>query len=62
MKREMMFEFKPLTDVVAKPLMEKAGSFDAFTFEIFLIINTISIGLKVNWGVFFFKFKECVVN
>lgn len=39
---------REMTDIVAKTLLAKAGSFDAFTAEIFLVMTAISDGLKFN--------------
>ncbi|KZV55499.1 hypothetical protein F511_39003 [Dorcoceras hygrometricum] len=48
-KREMNIEFRLLSDILAKTIFVKAGSFDAFTHERFLLMTAIS-GAKINWS------------
>ncbi|KZV45265.1 hypothetical protein F511_16848 [Dorcoceras hygrometricum] len=49
-KREMVYEFRLLNDILAKSVTVKAGSFDAVTHERFLMVTAIFGGVPVNWG------------
>ncbi|KZV51394.1 hypothetical protein F511_42697 [Dorcoceras hygrometricum] len=58
-KRELKIEYRLLSDIVAKSITVKAGSFDSVTHERFLIMTAIFGGVAVNWGRFLFKiFKD----
>ncbi|KZV46636.1 hypothetical protein F511_39167 [Dorcoceras hygrometricum] len=60
-KREMVFEFRLLSDILAKSFTVKAGSFDAVTHESFLM-TAIFGGIKVNWSRLLFTiFKDMVM-
>ncbi|KZV42791.1 hypothetical protein F511_26566 [Dorcoceras hygrometricum] len=60
-KRELVFEFCLLSDILAKSVTVKAGSFDAVTHERFLMMSAIFRGVKVNWGRLLFNiFKDMV--
>ncbi|KZV15935.1 hypothetical protein F511_08726 [Dorcoceras hygrometricum] len=48
-KREMLFEYRLLHDIVAKSLCAKVGSFDTVTCEKFEFMVAIDAGLSVNW-------------
>ncbi|KZV24351.1 hypothetical protein F511_38489 [Dorcoceras hygrometricum] len=54
-KRELLFEYRLLHDIVAKSLCAKAGSFDSITCEKFEFMVAISAGIKVNWGKILFQ-------
>ncbi|KZV38635.1 hypothetical protein F511_36691 [Dorcoceras hygrometricum] len=54
-KREMLFEYRFLHDIVAKSLCAKAGSFDTVTCQKFEFMVAISAGLSVNWGRILFQ-------
>ncbi|KZV57797.1 hypothetical protein F511_22284 [Dorcoceras hygrometricum] len=54
-KREMLFEYRLLYDIVAKSLCAKAGSFDTVICEKFEFMVAISGGLSVNWGRILFQ-------
>lgn len=57
----MEVEYQLLEDVVAKPILAKKGSFDAFTSKKFSVIIAIATGLKINWAVIqFWTLKEMV--
>ncbi|KZV19957.1 zinc finger protein 6-like [Dorcoceras hygrometricum] len=43
-------DFKLLSDILAKSVTVKAGSFDAVTHERFLMMTAINGGVKINWG------------
>ncbi|KZV55689.1 hypothetical protein F511_08323 [Dorcoceras hygrometricum] len=49
-KREMKIEFLLLSDILAKTIFVKAGSFDAVTHERFLLMTAIISGVKINWS------------
>ncbi|KZV16759.1 hypothetical protein F511_41491 [Dorcoceras hygrometricum] len=58
-KRELKIEYRLLSDIVAKSITVKAGSFDAVTHERFLLMTAIFGGVSVNWGRLLFKiFKD----
>ncbi|KZV47710.1 hypothetical protein F511_19423 [Dorcoceras hygrometricum] len=60
-KREMKIEFRLLSDILAKSIFVKAGSFDAVTHERFLLMAAITEGVQTNWGRLLFNiFKEMV--
>ncbi|KZV33340.1 hypothetical protein F511_18221 [Dorcoceras hygrometricum] len=60
-KRELKIEYRLLSDIVAKSITVKAGSFDAVTHERFLLMTAIFGGVSVNWGRLLFKiFKDMV--
>ncbi|KZV23728.1 hypothetical protein F511_31778 [Dorcoceras hygrometricum] len=54
-KRELVFEFRLLNDILAKSVTVKAGSFDAVTHERFLMMTAIYGGVLVNWSKILFK-------
>ncbi|KZV13873.1 heme-binding-like protein chloroplastic [Dorcoceras hygrometricum] len=47
-KREMKFEFRLLSDILAKTISVKAGSFDAVTQERFFMMAAITCGVAIN--------------
>ncbi|KZV30155.1 hypothetical protein F511_16042 [Dorcoceras hygrometricum] len=49
-KREMKFEFRLLNDILGNTSTVKAGSFDVFTHERFMMMAAIHGGVKINWG------------
>ncbi|KZV49666.1 hypothetical protein F511_23777 [Dorcoceras hygrometricum] len=49
-KREMKIEYRLLSDILAKTIYVKAGSFDAVTRERFLLMTAITFDVKVNWS------------
>ncbi|KZV28156.1 hypothetical protein F511_10170 [Dorcoceras hygrometricum] len=60
-KRELKIEFRLLSDILAKSVTVKAGSFDAVTHERFLMMTSINGGVKINWGRLLFNiFKDMV--
>ncbi|KZV46731.1 hypothetical protein F511_36517 [Dorcoceras hygrometricum] len=54
-KREMLFEYRLLHDIMAKYLCAKAGSFDIVTCEKFEFMVAIVSGLSVNCGRILFQ-------
>ncbi|KZV48317.1 hypothetical protein F511_29321 [Dorcoceras hygrometricum] len=54
-KRDFLFEYRLLHDIVAKPLCAKEGSFDKVTCEKFEFMVAISAGISVNWGRILFQ-------
>ncbi|KZV49296.1 hypothetical protein F511_38889 [Dorcoceras hygrometricum] len=60
-KREIKIEFRLLSDILAKSIFVKAGSFDAVTHERFLLMAAITGGVKINRVRLLFNiFKEMV--
>ncbi|KZV23541.1 patatin-like protein 2 [Dorcoceras hygrometricum] len=60
-KKEMAIEFRLLCDILAKTISVKAGSFDAITQEKFLMMATITCGIRINWNRLLFNiFKDMV--
>ncbi|KZV31424.1 hypothetical protein F511_07989 [Dorcoceras hygrometricum] len=60
-KREMKIEFRLLSDILAKSIFVKAGSFNAVTHERFLMMAAINGGVNINWSrVLFNIFKDMV--
>ncbi|KZV41334.1 hypothetical protein F511_19501 [Dorcoceras hygrometricum] len=60
-KWELKIEYRLLSDIVAKSITVKAGSFDVVTHERFPLMIAIFGGVSVNWGRFLFKiFKDMV--
>ncbi|KZV20556.1 mucin-2-like [Dorcoceras hygrometricum] len=58
-KRERVFEFRLLSDILDKSVTVKVGSFDAVTHERFLMMTDIFGGIKVTWSrLFFIIFKD----
>ncbi|KZV55500.1 hypothetical protein F511_27233 [Dorcoceras hygrometricum] len=54
-KRLLKYEFQLLTDILAKSITVKAGSFDAVTHERFLMMTAIHFGVKINWSKILFE-------
>ncbi|KZV26252.1 hypothetical protein F511_19828 [Dorcoceras hygrometricum] len=54
-KRDLLFEYRLLHDIVAKSLCAKAGSFDKVTCEKFEFMIAISAAISVNWGRILFQ-------
>ncbi|KZV18582.1 hypothetical protein F511_41782 [Dorcoceras hygrometricum] len=59
-KREMKFEFRLLSDILAKKKSVKAGSFDAVTQERFFMMAAITCGVAINWNRLFNILKDMV--
>ncbi|KZV25544.1 hypothetical protein F511_09272 [Dorcoceras hygrometricum] len=60
-KREMKIEFRLLSDILAKTISVKVGSFDAVTRERCLMMVAINDGVKINWRRLLFNiFKDMV--
>ncbi|KZV47931.1 hypothetical protein F511_20539 [Dorcoceras hygrometricum] len=57
-KRELKIEYRLLSDIVAKSITVKAGSFDVVTHERFLLMTAIFGGVSVNWGRLLFKISR----
>ncbi|KZV30609.1 hypothetical protein F511_16723 [Dorcoceras hygrometricum] len=61
LKKEVKMQYRLLSDILAKSLFVKAGSFDAVTRDRFLLMTAITFDVKVNWGnLFFGVLKEMV--
>ncbi|KZV33845.1 splicing factor 3B subunit 1-like [Dorcoceras hygrometricum] len=61
-KRELVFEFRLLNDILAKSVTVKARSFDAVTHERFLMMTAIYGGIPVNWIKILFKVLKDMVT
>ncbi|KZV07049.1 hypothetical protein F511_45470 [Dorcoceras hygrometricum] len=61
-KREMKFEFRLLSDILAKTISVKAGSFDAVTQESFLMMAAITCGVAINWNRLMFNILKDMVT
>ncbi|KZV19747.1 hypothetical protein F511_34567 [Dorcoceras hygrometricum] len=61
LKKEIKMQYRLLSDILAKSLFVKAGSFDVVTRDRFLLMTTITFDVKVNWGnLLFGVLKEMV--
>ncbi|KZV24458.1 hypothetical protein F511_20717 [Dorcoceras hygrometricum] len=61
LKKEINMQYRLLSDILAKSLFVKAGSFDAVTRDRFLLMTAITFDVKVNWGnLLFGVLKEMV--
>ncbi|KZV56666.1 hypothetical protein F511_41425 [Dorcoceras hygrometricum] len=61
LKKEIKMQYRLLSDILAKSLFVKAGSFDAVTRDRFLLMTVITFDVKVNWGnLLFGVLKEMV--
>ncbi|KZV31157.1 hypothetical protein F511_20955 [Dorcoceras hygrometricum] len=61
LKKEVKMQYRLLSDILAKSLFVKAGSFDAVTRDRFLLMTAITFDVKVNWGnILFGVLKEMV--
>ncbi|KZV31127.1 hypothetical protein F511_04614 [Dorcoceras hygrometricum] len=61
LKKEMKIEYRILSDILAKTIYVKAGSFDAVTRERFMLMTAITFDVKVNWSRLLFDvLKEMV--
>ncbi|KZV33452.1 hypothetical protein F511_12966 [Dorcoceras hygrometricum] len=61
-KKEMRIEFRVLCDILEKTISVKAGSFDAITQEIFLMLTAITCGVKINWNRILFNILKDMVT
>ncbi|KZV50572.1 hypothetical protein F511_32621 [Dorcoceras hygrometricum] len=61
-KREMKIEYRLLSDILAKTIYVKAGSFDAVTRERFLLMTAITFDVKVNWSRLLFDVLKDMVT
>ncbi|KZV17999.1 dystroglycan-like [Dorcoceras hygrometricum] len=50
LKKEMKIQYRLLSDILAKTLYVKAGSFDAVTHNRFMLMTAITFDVKVNWS------------
>ncbi|KZV26273.1 hypothetical protein F511_42203 [Dorcoceras hygrometricum] len=61
LKKEVKMQYRLLSDILAKSLFVKAGSFYAVTRDRFLLMTAITFDVKVNWGSLLFGvLKEMV--
>ncbi|KZV39136.1 hypothetical protein F511_27478 [Dorcoceras hygrometricum] len=61
-KRETKFEFRLLSDILAKIISVKAGTFDAVTQERFLMMAAITCGVAINWNRLLFNILKDMVT
>ncbi|KZV44268.1 hypothetical protein F511_10387 [Dorcoceras hygrometricum] len=61
-KREMKIEYRLLSDILAKTIYVKAGSFYAVTRENFLLMTAITFDMKVNWSRLLFDILKDMVT
>ncbi|KZV18336.1 hypothetical protein F511_23934 [Dorcoceras hygrometricum] len=60
-KSQMKIEYRLLSDIMAKTISVKAGSFNANTTEKFFMLTAIVCGVRINWtSVLFNIFKKMV--
>ncbi|KZV47913.1 hypothetical protein F511_37445 [Dorcoceras hygrometricum] len=50
LKKEIKMQYRLLSEILAKSLFVKAGSFDAVTRDRLLLMTAITFDVKVNWG------------
>ncbi|KZV52732.1 hypothetical protein F511_16947 [Dorcoceras hygrometricum] len=50
LKKEIKIQYRLLSDILAKTLYVKAGSFDAVTRNRFMLMTAITFDVKVNWS------------
>ncbi|KZV35376.1 hypothetical protein F511_36199 [Dorcoceras hygrometricum] len=50
LKKEMKLQYRLLSDILAKTLYIKAGSFDAVTRDQFILMTAITCDVKINWS------------
>ncbi|KZV58594.1 patatin-like protein 2 [Dorcoceras hygrometricum] len=62
LKREMKIEYRLLSDILAKTIYVKAGSFDAVTRKRFLLMTAITFDVKVNWSRLLFDILKDMVT
>ncbi|KZV27701.1 hypothetical protein F511_28388 [Dorcoceras hygrometricum] len=62
LKREMKIEYHLLSDILAKTIYVKAGSFDAVTRERFFLMTVITFDVKVNWRRLLFDILKDMVT
>ncbi|KZV22249.1 hypothetical protein F511_34665 [Dorcoceras hygrometricum] len=61
LKKEVKMQYRLLSDILAKSLFVKVGSFDAVTRDRFLLMTAITFDVKINWGnILFGVLKEMV--
>ncbi|KZV16786.1 hypothetical protein F511_15422 [Dorcoceras hygrometricum] len=62
LKKEMKIQYRPLSDILAKTLYVKAGSFDAVTRDRFMLMTAITFDVKVNWSSLLFGVLQDMVT
>lgn len=61
-KKNIKMKIQLPADVVAKIILDKAGSFDAFTNNKFLVMAAIVGGFKVNWSSILFLNPKAMIS
>ncbi|KZV27997.1 hypothetical protein F511_31275 [Dorcoceras hygrometricum] len=62
LKKEMKIQYRLLSDILAKTLYVKAGSFDAVTRDRFMLMTAITFDVKVNWSSLIFCVLQDIVT
>ncbi|KZV45739.1 hypothetical protein F511_41763 [Dorcoceras hygrometricum] len=62
LKKEIKMQYRLLSDILAKSLFVKAGSFDPVTRDRFLLMTEITFDVKVNWGNLLFVVIKTMVT
>ncbi|KZV35554.1 hypothetical protein F511_34522 [Dorcoceras hygrometricum] len=62
LKKEMKIQYRLMSDILAKTLYVKAGSFDAVTRDRFMLMTAITFDVKVNWSSLLFGVLQDMVT
>ncbi|KZV29123.1 hypothetical protein F511_41804 [Dorcoceras hygrometricum] len=62
LSEEMKIQYRLLSDILAKTLYVKAGSFDAVTHDRFMLMTAITFDVKVNWSSLLFGVLQDMVT
>ncbi|KZV47819.1 hypothetical protein F511_40338 [Dorcoceras hygrometricum] len=62
LKKELKIVYRLLSDILAKTIFVKAGSFDAVTRDRFLLMTAITYDVKVNWSTLLFGILKDMVT
>ncbi|KZV30854.1 structural maintenance of chromosomes protein 4 [Dorcoceras hygrometricum] len=62
LKKEMKIQYHLLSDILAKTLYVKAGSFDAVTRDRFMLMTAITFNVKINWSSLLFGVLQNMVT
>ncbi|KZV42585.1 hypothetical protein F511_33692 [Dorcoceras hygrometricum] len=61
-EKEMKIQYRLLSDILAKTLYVKAGSFDAVTRDRFMLMTAITCNVKINWSNLLFGILKDMVT
>ncbi|KZV40703.1 delphilin-like [Dorcoceras hygrometricum] len=62
LKKKMKIQYRLLSDILAKTLYVKAGSFDVVTRDRFMLMTAITFDVKVNWSSLLFGVLQDMVT